>query len=645
MIPMKTVRLTMAQALVRFLENQYIEVDGVQTPFVHGVFIIPGHGNVVGLGQALTQEAKKMKIYHGQNEQGMAQAAVAFAAQTKRKQICVATSSVGPGAANMVTACGTATANNLPLLVLPGDTYACRQPDPVLQQVEHTNSLATTTNDAFKAVCRYWDRIVRPEQLMSAMLSAFRVLTDPANTGAVCIALPQDVEGEAYDYPVSFLAKRVWRLERRPATEVALDEAAEAIKKAKRPLMICGGGVRYSEAHAEFLHFAETLGIPYGETQSGKSATDWMNPLNLGGLGTTGCSAANEIARKADLVIGVGTRYTDFTTASRWLFKDTCKFVNINVSEFQALKLDAVPVVADAKEALPRLEAKLAGYKPAYKDEVKVAKEKWLEELNRLDSIVYSEKKSWKPEINDANRGSVERYAKDVKSTLCQTTVLGAINHFMSEGDVAIGAAGSLPGDMQRMWRPTGIDTYNMEYGYSTMGYEIAGALGVKLAIGDKREVYAFCGDGSFNMLHGEIITALMEHKKINVCLFDNASFGCINNLQVGHGNLTLCTELRQRNKDGLFGDFLNIDYAGVAKAYGCKGYTIRTMDELMAALEDAKKVKNVPVLFDIKVLPKTMTDGYSSWWRVGDTEVSERKENVACYNDMLAHLKDARKY
>ena len=391
---MKTVRLTMAQALVRFLENQYIEVDGVQTPFVHGVFIIPGHGNVVGLGQALTQEAKKMKIYHGQNEQGMAQAAVAFAAQTKRKQICVATSSVGPGAANMVTACGTATANNLPLLVLPGDTYACRQPDPVLQQVEHTNSLATTTNDAFKAVCRYWDRIVRPEQLMSAMLSAFRVLTDPANTGAVCIALPQDVEGEAYDYPVSFLAKCVWRLERRPATEVALDEAAEAIKKAKRPLMICGGGVRYSEAHAEFLHFAETLGIPYGETQSGKSATDWMNPLNLGGLGTTGCSAANEIARKADLVIGVGTRYTDFTTASRWLFKDTCKFVNINVSEFQALKLDAVPVVADAKEALPRLEAKLAGYKPAYKDEVKVAKEKWLEELNRLDSIVYSEKKS-----------------------------------------------------------------------------------------------------------------------------------------------------------------------------------------------------------------------------------------------------------
>ena len=291
---MKTVRLTMAQALVRFLENQYMEVDGAQHRFVRGVFIIPGHGNVVGLGQALSQEAKHLEIYQGKNEQGMAQAAVAFAKQMKRKQICVATSSVGPGAANMVTACGTATANNIPLLVLPGDPYACRQPDPVLQQVEHTNSLATTTNDAFKAVCRYWDRVVRPEQLMSAMINAFRVLTDPANTGAVCVAMPQDVEGEAYDYPVSFFAKRVWRLERRPATEAALADAAEAIRKAKRPMMICGGGVRYSEAHAEFLHFAETFGIPYGETQAGKSATDWLHPLNLGGVGTTGCSAAND---------------------------------------------------------------------------------------------------------------------------------------------------------------------------------------------------------------------------------------------------------------------------------------------------------------------------------------------------------------
>ena len=642
---MKTVRLTMAQALVRFLENQYIEVDGVENRFVRGVFIIPGHGNVVGFGQALTQEAKNLEVWHGQNEQGMAQAAVAFAAQMKRKQICVATSSVGPGAANMVTACGTATANNLPLLVLPGDTYACRQPDPVLQQVEQTHNLSITTNDAFKAVCRYWDRIVRPEQLMSAMLSAFRVLTDPANTGAVCIAMPQDVEGEAYDYPETFFKKRVWRLERRPATEVALADAAAAIKAAKRPMMICGGGVRYSEAHAEFRAFAEATGIPFAETQSGKGAIEWTHPLNLGGLGVTGCSAANDIAHEADLVIGVGTRYTDFTTASKWLFKEDCQFVNINVSEFQAIKMEAVPVVADAKDTLPRLLAKLDGYKAPYTNEVADAKAKWVAELNRLDNMLFENTDEWTPIINDANAASAKRFAKDLDAGLCQTTVLGAINAMMSEGDVAVGAAGSLPGDMQRMWRPTGIDTYNMEYGYSTMGYEIAGALGAKLAVGDDHEVYAFCGDGSWHMMHSEIITALMEGKKINVCLFDNASYGCINNLQVGHGNKTLCTELRFRNEDGLFGNFLNIDYAKVAEGYGCKAYSIRTMDELKAAFEDAKKVKNVPVVFDIKVLPKTMTDGYDSWWRVGDTEVSERQENLDAYASHLEHVKDARKY
>lgn len=642
---MKTVRLTMAQALVRFLENQFIEVDGVQTRFVRGMFIIPGHGNVVGLGQALSQEAKHLEVYQGKNEQGMAQAAVAFAKQMKRKQIFAVTSSVGPGAANMVTACGTATANNIPVLVLPGDVYACRQPDPVLQQVEQTHNLSISTNDVFKAVCRYWDRIVRPEQLMSACISAFRTLTDPANTGAVCLAMPQDVEGEAYDYPVSFFAKRVWRLERRPATEAALADAAEAIRKAKHPMLVCGGGVRYSEAHEEFKHFAEALNIPFGETQAGKSAVVWTHPLNLGGLGVTGCSAANDIAKKADLVIGVGTRYTDFTTSSKWLFKDTCKFVNINVSEFQALKLDAIPVVADAKDALPRLEKLLEGYKSGYTTEIQAAKDKWLKELERLDGITFEDKKSWKPIINDANADSAKRFAADLKAGLCQTTVLGAINAMMADEDVAIGAAGSLPGDMQRMWRPRAVDTYNMEYGYSTMGYEVAGALGVKLAIGDKREVYAFCGDGSFNMLHGELVTACQEHKKINICLFDNASFGCINNLQVGHGNVTLCTELRYRNRDGLFGDFMDIDYAKVAEAYGCKAYHVRTMEELVAAFEDAKKVKNRPVLFDIKVLPKTMTDGYGSWWRVGDTEVSERKENLEAYKSHLAHVKDARKY
>ena len=642
---MKTVRLTMGQALVCFLENQYIAYDGIERRFVRGVFIIPGHGNVVGLGQALTQEARHLEVYQGKNEQGMAQTAVAFAKQMKRKQIFAVTSSVGPGAANMVTACGTATANNIPLLVLPGDVYACRQPDPVLQQVEQTNNLSISTNDAFKAVCKYWDRIVRPEQLMSACLSAFRTLTDPANTGAVCIAMPQDVEGEAYDYPVTFFQKRVWTLERRPATETALAAAADAIRKARYPMLICGGGVRYAEAHEEFRSFAETFGIPFGETQAGKSAVVWTHPLNLGGLGVTGCSAANDIAKKADLVIGVGTRYTDFTTASKWLFKDSCKFVNINPSEFQSLKMEAVPVVADAKDALPRLEKLLKGYKPAYRNEIADAKEKWAKELTRLDGYTFEDKKSWKPIINDANADSAKKFAKDHGTELCQTAVLGAINAMMDDEDVAIGSAGSLPGDMQRMWRPRAVDTYNMEYGYSTMGYEVAGALGVKLAIGDKHEVYSFCGDGSFNMLHSELVTAVQEHKKINICLFDNASFGCINNLQVGHGNKVLCTEMRYRNRDGLFGDFMVVDYAKVAEGYGCKSYSIHTMEELKAALADAKKVKNRPVLFDIKVLPKTMTDGYGSWWRVGDTEVSERPENLKAYQDHLAHVKDARKY
>ncbi len=642
---METIRLTMAQALVRFLENQYIEVDGQESRFVRGVFIIPGHGNVVGFGQALTQEAHNLEIYQGKNEQGMAQAAVAFAKQMKRKQIFAVTSSVGPGAANMVTACGTATANNIPVLVLPGDTYACRQPDPVLQQVEHTNSLATTTNDAFKAVCRYWDRIVRPEQLMSAAISAFRTLTDPANTGAVCLAMPQDVEGEAYDYPVSFFKKRVWRLERRPATEAALQEAAAAIRASKKPMLICGGGVRYAEAHAELRHFVEATGIPFADTQAGKSTIEWNHPLALGGVGVTGGAAANEIAKEADLVIGVGTRYTDFTTSSKWLWSDACKFVNINVSEFQSLKMEAIPVVADAKDALPRLEKLLEGYKPAYTSEVKDAQARWRAELERLDAMVFADTPDWTPIINDANADSAKRFAKDVRAGLCQTTVLGALNAWMADTDVAIGAAGSLPGDMQRMWRPRAQDTYNMEYGYSTMGYEIAGALGVKLAIGPDREVYAFCGDGSFHMLHGELVTAMQEHQKINVCLFDNASFGCINNLQVGHGNKTLCTELRYRNEDGLFGDFMDIDYAKVAEGYGCKGYTVRTMEELKAAFEDAKTIKDRPVLFDIKVLPKTMTDGYGSWWRVGDTEVSQRQENLDAYADHLAHVKDARKY
>ena len=640
---MKTIRLTMAQALVRFLENQYIAYDDAEHPFVEGVIMLPGHGNVVGLGQALRQETHRLKVWQGKNEQGMAHTAVAFAKQMKRKKIIAVTSSVGPGAANMVTAAATATANNIPVLILPGDVYACRQPDPVLQQIEQTYDLSLSTNDAFRPVCRYWDRIVRPEQLMSALLSAFRVLTDPANTGAVCLAIPQDVEGEAYDYPESFFKKRVHRLARRLPEAEALREAAEVIRKAQKPLLICGGGVRYSEAHEEFRTFAEKTGIPFAETQAGKSAVLYDHPLNLGGIGVTGCSAANEIAREADVVIGVGTRYTDFTTASKWLFREDAKFVNINVSEFQALKLEAVPVVADAKRALPALMSALDGYRPSYTDEIKTARDRWFKELDRLHRIAYGA--GYVPEVNDANAGSADRFAKDLDASLTQTAVLGCINFEIAPEDVVIGTAGSLPGDMQRMWCARGEDTYNMEYGYSCMGYEISGALGVKYAIGN-RDVYAMVGDGSFLMLHSELLTAVQEHQKINVCLFNNASFGCINNLQVGHGNDTLCTELRFRGEDGEHsGSFMPVDFAKIAEGYGCRAFTVRSLEELRAAMVEAKKIEGVPVLFDIRVLPKSMTDGYGSWWRVGDTEVSENPRNLVAYEEHLAHMKQARAY
>ncbi|MGI6234161.1 MAG: 3D-(3,5/4)-trihydroxycyclohexane-1,2-dione acylhydrolase (decyclizing) [Christensenellales bacterium] len=640
---MKTVRLTMAQALVRFLENQYLAWDNQEQPFVRGVFMLPGHGNVVGLGQALLQERKRLEIYQGKNEQGMAHAAVAFAKQMKRKQIFAATSSVGPGAANMVTACATATANNIPLLVLPGDTYACRQPDPVLQQIEHIHDAGTTTNDAFRAVCRYFDRVQRPEQLMSAMLNAMRVLTDPADTGAVCVALPQDVEGEAYDYPESFFTKRVHVLERRPPTAYAIKQAADAIRSAKKPLLICGGGVRYSEAHDAFRDFAEAFGIPFGETQAGKSAVVWDHPLNLGGIGVTGCAAANEIAAQADLIIGVGTRYTDFTTASKSLFDQEARFVNITMSPAQAIKFDGVPVLSDAREALVALKGALDDYNTGYQDEIKQAKDRWLTELARLDGMSYGQGQP--PLINDANADSAQKFAQDLDSVLTQTAALGKINHLIPTDAVVIGSSGSLPGDMQRMWRPKTPDSYNMEYGYSCMGYEICGAVGQKLAVGDK-EVYSMVGDGSFVMLHSELLLAVQERLKINICLFDNASYGCINNLQVDQGNDSLCTELRFRGADGKHdGDFLHVDYAAIARGYGARAYTIRTLDELEAAVQDALTVKDQPVLFDIKVIPKSMTDGYDAWWRVGSVAVAQKEANRKAYEHHENQVKKARQY
>lgn len=643
---MKTVRMTTAQALVKFLDNQYIEFDGVEQKFVRGVFTLFGHGNVLGIGQALEEDPGELIVHQGKNEQGMAHAAIGYAKQMHRRQIYACTSSIGPGAANMVTAAGTATANRIPVLFLPGDTYATRQPDPVLQQVEQYYNIGITTNDAFKAVSRYWDRINRPEQLMTAAINAMRVLTSPADTGAVTLAMPQDVEAEAYDFPIEFLAKRVHRIDRTPATKEMINDAVKLIMSKKKPILICGGGVKYSEAQDAFRIFAETFNIPFGETQAGKGAITWDHELNLGGIGATGNLAANTIAKEADLVIGVGTRYTDFTTSSKWQFQNPeVAFLNINIAPFDAYKMDGVRVVADAKAALEAIceELKKTGYKAAYTTEIKEARDKWFKELDRLANAQYG--KDFKPEIAGQRDEVIEEFGQRFGSYLTQTRVLAILNDMIDDNAIVVGSSGSLPGDMQRMWKPKAPDTYHMEYGYSCMGYEINAALGVKMARPDV-EVYSMVGDGSYMMLHSELITSIQERKKINVVLFDNASFGCINNLQMGHGMGSFGTEFRMRNEQTgkLDGELMSIDFAKCAEGYGCKTYRVRTEQELRYAIEDAKK-QTVSTLIDIKVLPKTMTHDYESWWRVGNAEVARKPEITKATEEINEHLKQARKY
>ncbi len=639
-------KLTMAQALVKFLKNQYVAFDDREERFVKGIFTIFGHGNVVGLGQALEEYGDGLEIHQGRNEQGMVHIATGYAKQKMRKQIYACTSSVGPGAANMVTAAATATANNIPVLLFPGDVFASRQPDPVLQQIEQPHDLSISTNDAFRAVSKYWDRITRPEQLMSAMINAMRVLTDPADTGAVTICIPQDVQGESYDYPESFFQKRVHRIERRKPSEESIKQAVELIKASKKPLLICGGGVKYSEAADSFKKFAETFNIPFGETQAGKSAVEYDHPLNLGGIGVTGNLAANIIAKDADLVIGVGTRYTDFTTSSKAQFQNSdVKFLNINVSRFHAYKLDATQVVADAKLALDELTEILAkeNYRSGYTDQIKDAKAQWDKELDRLFNIEYKEE-GFKPEVPGYDEVIPEFYEK-TGSCLAQTRVLGELDRLLPPDAIIVGASGSLPGDLQRVWRPKEPNTYHMEYGYSCMGYEIAAALGAKLAYPEK-EVYAMVGDGSYNMLHSEVISSMQEKKKINIILFDNMSFGCINNLEMGQGLGSFITEFRYRNEETgkLDGEFIPIDYAKVASGYGLKTYSVRTIEELREAIEDSKK-QEVSTLIDIKVLPKTMTEGYQSWWRVGTPEVSNKESVQKAYKEMTENASKARKY
>ena len=638
---MKYIKLTTAQALVRFLDNQYVSFDGHEEKFIEGVFTIFGHGNVLGIGQALEENPGDLKVHQGRNEQGMALAATAFAKQKNRKKIYACTTSVGPGAANMLTAAGTATANNIPVLLLPGDTFATRQPDPVLQQVEHTNNLSVTTNDAFKAVTKYWDRVTRPEQLMSAMINAMRVLTDIGNTGAVCVAMPQDVQGEVYEFPESFLAKRVHVIDRRIGTPTEFKNAVELIKRKKKPIIICGGGVRYSEAGEEMKKFAAEFNIPIGETQAGKSSIENDFELNMGGIGVTGNLAANMLAAEADLVIGIGTRFTDFTSGSKALFQnENVEFLTINASDFHAEKMDAVKIVGDAKVCLEELNKQLReeGYKSAYGSEPERAKADWASELSRLHGIKFT-KTGFKAEVPDQIEEALNEIYDLYGGALTQTEVLGVINDFLKKDYVVVGSSGSLPGDLQRMWETNEKYSYHMEYGYSCMGYEINGALGVKMAEPSK-EVYAMVGDGSYLMLHSELVTSIQENKKINVLLFDNCGFGCINNLQMGNGMGSFETEFRNRESKKL----IPIDYAKAASGYGVKTYSVRTLEELRNALEDAKK-QEISTLLDIKVLPKTMTNGYESWWHVGVAGVSEKDTIKKAFEEKEDGLKKARKY
>lgn len=623
---MKTKQMTMAQALLKFLDNQYINIDGEEIKFVEGVLGIFGHGNVVGLGEALESGDHSLRFIQGKSEQGIGHIAMGFAKQKNRKQIMAVTSSIGPGALNLVTAAGTATSNRIPVLFLPSDTYASRQPDPVLQQIEQPYDYNITANDAFKPVCKYWDRVSRPEQLMTAAINAMRVLVDPAETGAVALCLPQDVQGEVYDYPAEFLEKRVHYIQRRDIEKDTLKRTAEMIAASKKPLIVCGGGVKYSDAANELREFVETFNIPFAETQAGKGAVLWDCPMNMGGIGTTGTSSANRLALDADLVIGIGTRLNDFHTSSKWQYQNLdLKMISINLNTMDAYKMNGMPVLADAKLALRALISELGkiGYKSGYQDEIEKERKEWDAEVDRLYSL--------ESPNSDA---------------MIQTTILGELNEKLTAKDaIIVTASGSLPSDVERVWRCRADGVYHVEYGFSCMGYEVNAALGVKLAEPD-RDVYVLVGDGSFNMLHSEFLTSLQQDLKINIVLLDNFGFQCIHNLQRSQGIPSFGNEYRKKNPETnrLTGDYLQVDYALLAKAYGGNGYAIRTVDDLHEANEKAKK-EGSTCLFDIKTIPGTMTGNYDGWWRVGTAQVSAHKEVEEAARNIKEELKKAKQF
>lgn len=628
MTELKTIRLTMSQALVRFLANQYIELDGKKQKFVHGVFGIFGHGNVTGVGIALEEHPEYLTYHRIMNEQGGALAALGAAKHLNRLGCFATLSSIGPGATNMITAAAAASVDRIPLLLLAGDIFADRQPDPVLQQIENPADPNLVANDCFKPVCKYWDRIMRPEQLMTAGINAMRVLTDPAETGAVCLCLPQDVQCEAYDYPEDFFKERIYRIDRRPISPESLKIVVDKIKTKKQPLIIAGGGVHYSFATKELKKFVEMTGIPVALTNAGKCVLRAEQPQNLGGMGVMGTLAANKIAKDADLIIAIGTRLMDFTTISKAAFLNPqVEIIGINICNYDAYKMEAIPIVADAKEALKSIteELKKIGYKveEAYSKRITSLRAEWDKEVDRLYAI--------KP-----NPG--ERY-------LPQTAVIGVLNNFLGENDVIINAAGSVPGDLQRLWRCKGLKTYNVEYGYSTMGYEIPCGMAIKM-VDPARDVYVIIGDGSYLMMHSEIVTSLMENKKFVILCFDSEGFNSINNLSTGQGSDGFGNELRDRDaKTGLLkGDFHLIDFAANARSYGATAFTVNSLEELQDALQKAKSEPKT-TLIHLKIKRGSNSGGYESWWRVGVSEVSPLPKVQAARKKMDELMKTARKY
>jgi len=595
-----TRRLTVAQAIVAFLHAQYSSRDSQEHRFIEGCFGIFGHGNVAGMGQALEQNPG-LRYYLCRNEQAMVHTAAAFAKTSFRLRTLACTTSIGPGATNMLTGAAAATINRVPVLLLPGDIFARRNVSPVLQQLESPSTQDISVNDCFKPVSRYWDRIQRPEQLLTSLPEAMRVLTSPADTGAVTLSLPQDVQAEAFDFPEEFFRKRVWIIPRTRCDKELLAQAAALIRQAKKPLIVAGGGVLYSEASRALANFAAATGIPVCETQAGKGSLPYDHPQQLGAVGVTGTPGANIVAREADLVIGIGTRYSDFTSASKTAFQNPAvRFININVAEFDAYKHAALPLTGDARATLEELQSAVAGYQieKNYAARIATFRADWEKEVERI-------------------------YAVRKTPPLSQGEVIGALNSFTEASDILLCAAGSLPGDLHKLWRTRQPGGYHMEYGYSCMGYEIAGGLGAKMA-NPKREVYVMVGDGSYLMMAQEIVTSLQEGVKLNIVLLDNHGFSSIGGLSRGSGNEGMGTNYRYRRGEKYDGDALPVDFAANAASLGAFTIRAKTHDEFRHALAAARKQERTSVVV-VETSYDDRVPGYESWWDVPIAEVSER--------------------